>query len=169
MYLIIVFVVTFVQSLSHVQLFVIPWTAACQASLSLTICQILPKFMFIESVMPSNHLLLPSIFQASGSFQMSRLFASGGQSTGASASASALPMNIQSWFPLKLVWSPCCPRDSPESSLAPQFFGTNWCQSINSLALSLLYGPTLTTIHDYWKDHSLDYKDFYRQSDVFAF
>ena len=162
MYLIIVFVVTFVQSLSHVQLFVIPWTAACQASLSLTICQILPKFMFIESVMPSNHLLLPSIFQASGSFQMSRLFASGGQSTGASASASALPMNIQGWFPLKLVWSPCCPRDSPESSPAPQF------KSINSWVLSHPYGPSLTFIHNYWKSRSFDYTDLYWQSQFSA-
>ena len=164
MYLIIVLVVTFVQSLSHVRLFVITWTAACQASLSLTSSQILPKFMFIESVMPSNHLLLPSIFQASGSFQMSHLFASGSQSIGASASASALPMNIQGWFPLKLTGLiSLLSKELQESSPAPQF------ESISSLALSLLYGPTLTTIPDYWKDHSLDYKDFYRQSDVFAF
>ena len=62
--------------------------------------------MSIESVMPSNHLivchplLLPSIFPASGSFQMSHLFASGSQSIGVSASASVLPMSIQDWFPL---------------------------------------------------------------------
>ena len=70
--------------------------------------QSLPKPMSIESVMPSNNhlilchplLLLPSIFPASGSFQMSQLFASGGQSIGASASASVLPMNTQDWFPL---------------------------------------------------------------------
>ena len=49
-----------------------------------------------------------------------------------------------------LAWSPCCPRDSQESSPAPQF------KSINSLALSLLCGPTLTSIHDYWKNHSFD-------------
>ena len=76
-------------------------------------------------------------FPASGSFQMSRLFASGGQ--GIRAAASALPMNIQGWFPLGLTgWSPCRPRDSQESSPTQQF------ESINSLALSLLYGPTLT-------------------------
>ena len=75
------------------------------------------------------------------SFPVSQLFAAGGQSIGASASASVvLPVNIQ-------VWSPCCPRDSQESSSAPQF------KSIHSLALSLLYGPTLTSVHDYWSHH----------------
>ena len=94
--------VTSVQSLSHVPLFVTPWTAARQASLSSTNSWSLPKLMSIESVMPSNHLilycpllLLPSIFPASGSFPRSQFFASGGQSIGVSASASVLPMNIQ--------------------------------------------------------------------------
>ena len=80
-----------------------PWTVARQPSLSLTISQSLLKLMSIESVMTPNHLilccplpLLPSIFPASGSFPMSRLFASGGQSSGASALASVLPINIQS-------------------------------------------------------------------------
>ena len=68
------------------------------------------------------------------------------------------------WFDFPwLVWSPWCPRDSQESSPAPQFKG------INSLALSLLYGPTLTSIPDYWKNHSFDYTDFCWQRDVFAF
>ena len=81
-----------VQSLSHVLLFVTPWTAAHQASLSFTISWGLLKFMSVELVMLFNHLilchpflLLPSILPASGSFLMSQLFASGGQSTGASA------------------------------------------------------------------------------------
>ena len=83
-------------------------------------------------------------FPASRSFLMNWLFASGGQSTGASASASGLPMNIQvDFFQDWLVWSPCGPRDSQESSPTPQF------KSINSLALSFLYGPTLTSIQDY--------------------
>ena len=89
-----------VQSLSHVQIFATPWTAARQASLSFTTSQSLLKLMSIESVMPSNHLilycpllLLPSIFPASGSFLMNQLFTSGGQST--EASASVLLMNIQ--------------------------------------------------------------------------
>ena len=83
-----------VESLSCARLFATPWTVARQASISVTNYRSLLKLMSIESVMPSNHLilcrtlLLPSIFPASGSFLMSRLFASGGQSTGASASAS---------------------------------------------------------------------------------
>ena len=91
-----------VQSLSCVRLLVIPWTAACQASLSITNSRSLIKLMSIEYVMPSNHfilchplLLLPSSFPASGSFQMSQLFASGDQSIGVSASTSVLPINTQ--------------------------------------------------------------------------
>ena len=90
---------------------------------------------------------------------MSQLFISGGQSIGASASASVLPMNIQGWFPLGLTGLiSLLSKDSPVSSSAPQ------CKSINSLALSLLCGPTLTSVHDYWKNHSYDYSDFCRWS-----
>ena len=99
-----------VQLLSHVQLFVTPWTAACQASLSFTISRSLLKLMFIESVMPSNHfvicrplLLLPSFFHSIRVFSKNWLLSSSGQSIGASASASALPMNIQDWFPIGLT------------------------------------------------------------------
>ena len=95
-----------VQSLSLVWLFPNPWTTACQASLSITNSWSPPKLMSIESVLPSNHLilccpllLLPSIFLTSGSFQMSQLFASGGQSIGVSASKSVFPMNTQDWSP----------------------------------------------------------------------
>ena len=77
-------------------------------------------------------------FPASGSFPRSQFFASGGQNIGASASASGLPMNTQDWSPLEWTGSP---RDSQESSPKPQF------KSIYSLALSLLYSPTLTSIH----------------------
>ena len=91
-----------VQSLSRVRLFVTPWTAAHQASLSFFNSQSLVKLMSIESVIPSNYLilchpllLLPSIFPASGPFQMSQLFASSGQSIRVSASTSILPMNTQ--------------------------------------------------------------------------
>ena len=92
-----------VQSLSRVWLFATPWTAACQSSLSITNSHSLPKFMLIESVMPSSHLILcrPLLllpFPASESFPMSQLFASDGQSIG--ASASVLPVSIQGWFPL---------------------------------------------------------------------
>ena len=94
------------QLLNHVLLFLTPWIAACQASLSFTISRSLLKLMSIESVILSSHLilchllLLPSIFPASRSFPMSQLFSSGDQSIGASASASVLPVNFQGWFPL---------------------------------------------------------------------
>ena len=87
-------------------------------------------------------------FPASRSFPVSQFFVSGGQSI--EASASVLPVNIQDWFPLGLlVWSPS-PRDPQESSPTPQF------KSIHSSALSFLHSPTLTSIHNHWKNHSLD-------------
>ena len=99
-----------VQLLNHVQLFMTPWTAARQASLSITISQSLLKLVSIELVMPSNHfilchplLLLPSIFPSLGVFPVDQLFTSGGQSIGTSPSALVLPMNIQDWFPLGLT------------------------------------------------------------------
>ena len=76
----------------------------------------------------------PQSFPALRSFPVSQFFTSGGQSIRTSALARVLPMNVQDW----LVWSPCCPKDFPESSLAPQF------ESISSLVLNLLYGPFLT-------------------------
>ena len=101
--------VAVVQSLSHVRLFRILWTAARQASPSFTTSRSLLKLTSTESVMPSNHLVLchpfshlPS-FPASGSFLKSSLFTSGGQSIWASASASVLPMNIQDCFTLELT------------------------------------------------------------------
>ena len=148
-----------------------PWTAACQDSLTFTISQSLLKFMSIESVMPSNHLvlcrpllLLPSSFPSIRVFPVSQLFTSGGQSIGASASASVLPMNIQGWFPLGLTGlsSLLSKGDSQESSPTPPF------KSINSLTLSFLYGPTLKSIHDFWKNHSFNYMDLCWQYDVSA-
>ena len=129
--------------------------------------------MSIESVMPtisssvipfSSHL---QSFPASGSFQMSQFFPSGGKSIGVSASASVIPMNVQDWFPLGLTgWISLqsillltskgllilliLPRDSQESSPTPQF------KSISSSMLSFLYGTTFTSIHDCWKNHSFD-------------
>ena len=132
------------------------WTAARWVSLSFTISQSLLQLTSIESVMPSNCLilcypllLLPSIFPSTGSFSVR----SGDQSIGAwaSASASVLPMNIQGWYHLDLTGLISLhPRDSQVSSPPLQF------KCINSLALNLLYGPTLTSIHDYWKNHSFD-------------
>ena len=96
-----------VQLLSCVWLFVTPWTAARQTSLSIVNTQSLLKLMSIDLVLPSNHLilccplLLPSILRSIRVvFQMSQLFASGGQSIGVSASTSVLPMNTQDSSPL---------------------------------------------------------------------
>ena len=97
-----------VHSLSRVLLFVTPWTAAHQVSLSITNSRSLLKLMSIESVMPptilSSVILFSSYLQSfptSGSFQMSQLFTSGAQSIGVSASASVLPMNTKDWSPLE--------------------------------------------------------------------
>ena len=139
-----------VQLLSRVQLFAIPWIAACQASLFFTILLSLLRLMFIESVMPSNHLIVchpffscPQFFPVSGSFLMSWLFASGGQSIRALASATVLPMNFQGWFSLGLTdLGLTGSRDSQESFPALQF------ESINSLALRImiqLSHPYMTT------------------------
>ena len=120
-----------VQSLSHVRLFATPWTIARQASLSSTISQSSLKLMSLSrwchptissSVVPFSSC--PQSFPTSGSFPISRLFTSGDQSIGASASASVLLMKTRGWFPLGLVWSPCCPRDS-QTSLASQFKSTD--------------------------------------------
>ena len=171
-----------------------PWTAAHQASLSVTSSQSLLKFMSIESEMPSNHLILccpllrtrllcpplsPWIcsdscplsqwccltisssatpfsfclqsFPVSESFPTSPFFASRGQSTRASASGTVLPMNIQDWFPLGWTgWISLQFKGLSRVFSTPQF------RSINSSALSFLYSPTLTSIHDYWKNHSFD-------------
>ena len=115
-----------------------------------------------SSVVPFSYCL--QSFPASGSFLMNQFFTSGGQSIEVSASASDLSMNIQDWFPLgRTGWIFFCPRVSKESSPTSLF------KSINSLALSFLYSPTLTSIHDYWKNHSFDYTDFCWQTNVSAF
>ena len=112
-----------------------------------------------SSVVPFSCL---QSFPASGSFLRSQLFASGGQSI--EASASVLPMNVQNWFPLGLTdLISCSPRDSQESSPTARF------KSINSSVLSLLHGPTLTSIHVYWKKHNFDNSDLYQQSNISAF
>ena len=111
--------------------------------------------MSIESVMPSNHLILcrpllfpSSIFPIIRVFSNESVLSSGGQSITVSASVFVLPMKfktdfLQDW----LVISPCSSRDTQESSPTPQF---------KTLVLSFLYSPTLTSIHDYWKNHSFD-------------
>ena len=147
-----------VQSLSRVQLFATPWIAARRASLFIIISRSSLRLTSIESVMPSSHLILivpfsscPQSLPASESFPMSHLFSWGGQSTGVSALASFLPKNPRAdLFQNGLVGSPYSLRDSQESSPTPQF------KCINSSALSLLHSPTLTSIHDHRKNHSID-------------
>ena len=129
----------------------------CRASLSITNSWSSLRIMSIESVMPSNHLILcrslllpPSIFPSTRVFSNELVFAPGGQSIGVSASASVLPINIQDWFPLGWTgWISLSPRDSQESSSTPQF------KSINSSAFSFFISPTLISIHDYWKTIAL--------------
>ena len=111
-----------------------------------------------DAIQPCRPLLLfvpfsscPQSLPASESFPMSQFFAWGGQSTGVSALASVLPKNPRTdLLQNGLVGSPCSPRDSQESSPTPQF------KRINSLVLSFLHSPTLRSIHDHWKNHSLD-------------
>ena len=115
----------------------------------------LPVHQISDALQPSYPRSSPSLptFNLSQhqSFPRCQFFTSGGQSIGVLASASVLPMNTQNWFPLGCTgWTPCCPRDSQESSPTPKF------KSISSLMLSFLYGPALTSIHDYWKNHSFD-------------
>ena len=160
-----------VQSLSRVLLFATPRTAAHQASLSITNSQSLLKFMSIQVVMSSNHLvlchpllLLPSVFPSIRVFPMSQFFASGGQILESQLQHQSFQWIFRTdFFEDGLVGSPCSPRDSQESSPTPQF------KSINSSLLSFLYSPTLTSIRDYWKDHSFDYTDLGRPSDISAF
>ena len=145
-------------SVSHVWLFVTPWIAACQASLFFTIHH-LPEFAQThvhwvgDAIWPIYPLPPPSplafnLSQHWGLFQWVDSLQPGGQSTGASASASVLPMNIQGWFPLGLVvWSPCSPRDSQEFSPARQFKGINsLAHSLFTVQLSHLYMTTGKTI-----------------------
>ena len=148
-----------VRSLSHAQLFETPWTAARQASLSFAISRSLLKLMPIESVMLSNHLilccpllLLPSIFTSIRVFSNeSALHIRLAKNWSFSFRIS--PSNEYSWLiSFRIDWFESCPRGSQESS-TPQF------KSINSLVLSFLYGPTVTSIHTIGKNHSFNYMD----------
>ena len=147
-----------VQSLSYVWLLAIPWTAAHQASLFITTSRSLLKLMSIESVMPSNHLssVIPfssclQSFSASGSFPVSQFFESGGQSIGVSALASVLPVNIQDWYPLGLT-----SLISLQSKGLSRVFSNATVQKHQFFGSRLFYSPTLTSIHDYWENHSFD-------------
>ena len=102
-----------------------------------------------SSVVPVSSSL--QSFPASGSFPVSWLFASGGHSIGVSASASVVLVNIQDWFPSGWTgWISLQSKGLSSVFSKPQF------KSIKSLALTFLYSPTLTSMHDYWKNHSSD-------------
>ena len=150
---------------------VIPLIAARQASMSITNSRSSLKLTSCESVMPSSHLILyRPLFLLSPIPPSIRVF----------SNESALHMRWPKYWSFSFSIIPskehpgvisfrmdwldlCSPRDSQESSPTPPF------KSINSLALSFLYGPTLTSIYDYWKNHSFDWTDHCRQSNVSAF
>ena len=113
-----------------------PSSLWCHPTIS---CSAVPFSSFLQS------------FLSSGSFLKSQFFTSGGQSTGVSASASVLPMNIQDWSPLGWIG-----LISLQSKGLSRSSSTTQFKSINSLALSFLYSPTLTFIHDCWKNHDFD-------------
>ena len=148
-----------------------PWTAECQASLSITNSRSLLKLMSIESVMSSNHLilfqfllLLPSILLNIRVFSNESVLCirwpkywSFSFSISPSNEYSGLISFRMDWLDLLAV------QGTLKSSPTPQF------KSINSLVLSFLYGPILTSIHDYWKNHTFEYMDLCKQSDGSAF
>ena len=140
-----------VQLLSCVLLFATPWTAAHQASLSITNSWSLLKLMSIESVIPSNRLISSCFqsFPASGSLQMSQFFASGGRSIGASALASVLPMSIQDG--LLLGWAGFIPLQSKRLSsfLKPQSSKATvlWCSAFFVVRFFIPFCITETLFH----------------------
>ena len=135
-----------------------PFPGVCPSSCSLH-CWCYPAISSLDALFS----FCPQSFPTSGTFPMSHLFVSEYQNPGASASASALPVNIQGWSQLKLtsLISLLSPKDFQESSPAPQFEG------INPLAFCLLYGPAVTTVCDHWE--GLDYMDLCQQSIVSVF
>ena len=146
-----------VQSLSRIQLFATPWATTYQASLPITNSQSLLKLMSIELLMASNHLifchplLLPSIFPSIRVFSKESVLCirwpkywSFSFSISPSNECSGLISLRTDWLDLLAV------RGTLKSSPTPQF------KSINSSAFSFLYSPTLTSIHDYWKNHIFD-------------
>ena len=150
-----------------------PWIEACQAPVSSTISQSWLKFMSTELLILSNHLILCrssrlclQSFPASGSFPMSWLFTAGGQSTSSSASATALPVNIQDWFPIGLT--DLISLQSKGLSRRVLFSTTVQMHQFFETQPSLW---TNSHIHTWLleRKHSFDYIDFCQQSDVFAF
>ena len=162
-----------VQSLSRVRLFATPWIAACQASLSITNSWSSLRFTPIESVMPSSHLILshalfllppipPNIRVVSNESTLHIRWPKYWSFSFNISLSNEHPGQIfkMDWLDLAVQGTL---KSLQESSPTPQF------KSINSLALSFLYSPTLTSTHDFWRNQSFDYMDLCWQSDVSAF
>ena len=150
----------------HVQLFATSWTAAQQASLSITNSWSSLELMSIESVMPSNHLifcrsllLLPSIFPSIRVFSNDLI----------------LHMRLPKYWSFSFSISPSNEYSgltgliSLQPKELPRVFPNTQFKNINLSAFSLLYGLTFTSIHDYWKSHSFDHVDLCQQSNISAF
>ena len=162
--------VSSVQSLSHVRLFATPWIAARQASLSITNSQSSLKLMPIESVIPSSHLILCCPLLLLPRIPPSIRVFSNESTLGLrwpkywSFSFSIIPYNEHPGLIFRMDWLDLLAvQGTQESSPTPQF------KSVNPSALSFLHSPTLTSIHDHWKNHSLDQTDLCWQSNVSAF
>ena len=167
-YIMNILAVVVLQLLSHILLFMTPWTAAYQASMSFTISQGLLKLMSIELMMPSNHLnfclLLPSIFPSIGVFSNELALHIRWPMYWSFSFSISPSNNIQDWFPLGLTGLiSLLSKGLLRIFSAPQF------ESINSSVLSLLYGPTLMSIPDCWKHHSFDYMYLCCQSNASTF
>ena len=146
-----------VQSLSCVQLFATPWTAACQTSLS-TNSQSLLKLMSIELVMPSNRLilyrpllLLPSIYPSIRVFSEESVLCIRWPKYWSFSFSISLPNEYSGLTSFRIDWFDLLAVQ--ETLKSPP---TSQLENINSLVLSFLHGPILTSIHDYWKNHSFD-------------
>ena len=162
-----------VQSLNCAQLFATPWTAACQTSSSFTISRRLLKLMRIESMLPSNHLILchplllqPSIFPSIRAFSNESAlrirwprYWSFSFSISPSNEYSELISFRMDWFDLLAV----------QGNLKSLRHQTRQFKTTISSTISLLFGPALTSTHDYWKNNSFDYTNLCRQSNVSAF
>ena len=152
------------QSLSCVWLFVTPWTAASQVPLPY-MSDSSPFSQLWNLISSLSALTSPfaSTLSQHQSFSNESPFTTNGQNIRVSASITDLPMNIQGWFPLRLTGLILLLKRLSRVFPAPQF------KSINSSMLSLLYCPSDTSIHDYWKNSNFDFIDHCQQGDVFAF
>ena len=171
--MIIIHIFVVVQLLSHVWLFVTPWTVAHQASLSFTLSLSLLKLTSIEAVMPSIHLilccpllLLPSVFpiirvfsnESSLHISWTKYWSFSFTTSPSNEYSGLISFRID-WFAILIV----------QGILRSLLQHPSSKTSINSSALILIYALILTSIHDYWKNHSFDYTDLCQQSDVSAF